>query len=63
MAQLKAASPEVHADLQAKCQAMADSIGARDWGAFFAALIAFAEKILPFILPLLVPAPPADEGK
>jgi len=57
---LAKATPDVHADLQLKCQAMADSIGARDWGAFFAALIAFAEKILPFILPLLV-TPPAKE--
>ena len=35
----------------------------RDWAGFFAAVAAFAAKILPLILPLLVTPAPADEPK
>ena len=42
-------------------KAVSGTYGARDWASFFAALAAFASKLLPLLLPLFVAT--TDETK
>ena len=42
-------------------KAAGDKYGARDWAGFFAALAAFATKLLPLLLPLFVAT--TEDGK